>query len=253
LILGDNLDEFTVQVHHGGSFVGFGHLRSYVDGKTLWLDDMLMELQYPKTPNLKYYWLLPGKELADGLRVIHGDADTNAMCSVVGRIKNLVVYFNHGDTDNSAPWDDIVSNPITQLPKVVSPVKVQYREKKEEKIPNFYKNLSPSKEQSNNSVAESGSDNEGSEDSDFWDSENELDDGDDDLFVDHVDEDVVVEGIGNTKKIGNVKKAKGCRLKVDRAAMIEELSTDDEEELCDNPTRDNSVLSPKPLLLVIKR
>jgi hypothetical protein len=26
-----------------------------------------------------------------------------------------------------------------------------------------------------------------------------------------------------------------------------------EEEQCDNPTRDNSVLSPKPLHLVIKR
>uniref|UniRef100_K3Y2L8 Uncharacterized protein n=1 Tax=Setaria italica TaxID=4555 RepID=K3Y2L8_SETIT len=66
-------------------------------------DDMLMELQYPKTPNLKYYWLLLGKEFADGLRFIHGDADTNAMCSVVGRIKNLVVYFDHDDSVISAP------------------------------------------------------------------------------------------------------------------------------------------------------
>jgi hypothetical protein len=32
-----------------------------------WLDDMVKNLGYPKTPNLKYYWLLPGKEIDDGM------------------------------------------------------------------------------------------------------------------------------------------------------------------------------------------
>ncbi|XP_039839041.1 uncharacterized protein LOC120699203 isoform X2 [Panicum virgatum] len=104
---GDSPEEFSVEVHHGGGFIGFGHLRLYVDGKVswfdhceadswskFWLDDMLEKLGYPETPNLKYYWLLPGKDLSDGLRIIIGDADTNVMCSVVDRIKNLVVYFD---------------------------------------------------------------------------------------------------------------------------------------------------------------
>ncbi|XP_039839042.1 uncharacterized protein LOC120699203 isoform X3 [Panicum virgatum] len=103
----DSPEEFSVEVHHGGGFIGFGHLRLYVDGKVswfdhceadswskFWLDDMLEKLGYPETPNLKYYWLLPGKDLSDGLRIIIGDADTNVMCSVVDRIKNLVVYFD---------------------------------------------------------------------------------------------------------------------------------------------------------------
>jgi hypothetical protein len=36
--IGDNPDEFTVEVRHGGFFVGSGHLRSYVDGKISWFD-----------------------------------------------------------------------------------------------------------------------------------------------------------------------------------------------------------------------
>ena len=106
-VVGGSPEEFSVEVHHGGGFIGFGHLTSYVDGKVswfdhceadswskFWLNDMLEKLGYPETPNLKYYWLLPGKDLSDGLRIIIGDADTNVMCSVVDRIKNLVVYFD---------------------------------------------------------------------------------------------------------------------------------------------------------------
>ena len=29
-------EEFSVEVHHGGFFVGHGHLRSYVNGKVAW-------------------------------------------------------------------------------------------------------------------------------------------------------------------------------------------------------------------------
>jgi hypothetical protein len=36
--IGDSGDEFTVEINHGGFFVGFGKLRSYVDGKVSWFD-----------------------------------------------------------------------------------------------------------------------------------------------------------------------------------------------------------------------
>ncbi|CAN6291912.1 unnamed protein product [Urochloa humidicola] len=65
---GESNEEFTVEIHHGGFFVGFGQLRSYVDGKvnwfdhcevdtwsTLWLDDMVQELGYPKDQSVKFY------------------------------------------------------------------------------------------------------------------------------------------------------------------------------------------------------
>uniref|UniRef100_K3ZCW6 PB1-like domain-containing protein n=1 Tax=Setaria italica TaxID=4555 RepID=K3ZCW6_SETIT len=237
---GDNPDEFTIKVHHGGFFVGFGHLRSFVNGKvscfdhcevdtwsTLWLDDMVENLGYPKTPNLKYYWLLPRKKIAGGLRVIVGDADTNAMCSVVDRIKNLVVYLDHDDTVISGSWDDVIVNPIAELPEVPSPVKNNDREK----LPEFYRNLSPCQSTHADEEEDNISDQD-SEDSNFFDSDNEVDDGDDDLFVDYVDEDVMDEGIFGSKNTARAKKAKGSRLKgVEHLLIAELLSDDDYEEL----------------------
>lgn len=213
--VGPNSEEFTVEIHHGGFFVGVGQLRTYLDEKVdwfdycevdtwlkLWLEDMLEQLGYSKVQELKCFWLLPGKELADGLRIIAVDSDTNAMCSVVDRVKNLVVYSDHEDAILSTVWDDVVLNPVAQLSKVVSPVKVVHTGKKPtEKLPNFYKNLSPME-------VNSGTE-EDSEDSDFLDSDNDLDDGDDDLFVDHVDDDVLDEGM--IKK--SSKKVKGSRLR----------------------------------------
>ncbi|TVU17997.1 hypothetical protein EJB05_34062, partial [Eragrostis curvula] len=82
-------DLFSVEIHHGGLFVGQGVNRAYIDEKvdwfdncetdtwsSLWLEDFALELGYEKSPNLKTYWLLPGKTLADGLRIISTDADT---------------------------------------------------------------------------------------------------------------------------------------------------------------------------------
>ena len=80
----------------GFFFVGSGQLRSYMDGKVfwydfcdantwspLWFDDFVEEHGYDKTERLRIYWLLPGKELADGLRVISSDSDTLVMVSIV--------------------------------------------------------------------------------------------------------------------------------------------------------------------------
>jgi len=91
-----------LEIHHGGFFVGHGALRSYVDGKVSWIDgcevdtwsplwfhDFVAMLGYEKNPNFKIYWLLPEKDLADGLRVISSDADTNLMVSVVDKVKTL--------------------------------------------------------------------------------------------------------------------------------------------------------------------
>jgi hypothetical protein len=44
------------------------------------------------------YWLLSGKELADGLRIVTNDSNTNAMASVVGKVKTLVVYIDHDES-----------------------------------------------------------------------------------------------------------------------------------------------------------
>uniref|UniRef100_K3YET2 SWIM-type domain-containing protein n=1 Tax=Setaria italica TaxID=4555 RepID=K3YET2_SETIT len=123
----------------------------------------------------------------------------------VDRIKNLVVCLDHDDTIISGPWDDVTVNLIAELPKVLSPVKVQHIEKNDrEKLPEFYK--------------------KSNEDSDFFDSDNEVD-GDDDLFVDHVD--VMDEGIFRSKNTTRAKKAKGSRMKGEEHSLTAELSSND--------------------------
>jgi len=67
------------------------------------------ELHYPKSAAFKIYWLLPGKDLSDGLRIIAEDKDTMVMASVVNRHRNLVVYFDHDNNFAGINWDDIVS------------------------------------------------------------------------------------------------------------------------------------------------
>ena len=69
------------------------------------------------------------------------------MCLVVDRLKNLPVYIDHEDTLARISWDDIVSNPISQLPKVFSPAKVQHIEVQHgERLTNFYKDRKKAKD-----------------------------------------------------------------------------------------------------------
>ena len=43
---------------------------------------------------VKVYWLLPSKQLHDGLRIIESDADTLVMKQIVGRVNNFMLYLD---------------------------------------------------------------------------------------------------------------------------------------------------------------
>ncbi|EEC79499.1 hypothetical protein OsI_20564 [Oryza sativa Indica Group] len=92
-------EEFSIEMHHGGFFMGNGVNRAYVDGRVswfdhcesdswslLWVDDFIEELGYEKSDNTKIYWLLHGKQLSDGLRRVKCDADTNSIVALVPRV-----------------------------------------------------------------------------------------------------------------------------------------------------------------------
>ena len=66
--VGNSGDQFNIEVHHGGFFVGYGDMRSYVDEKIdffddleadtwslLWFDDFVEQLGYQKNDRLKFY------------------------------------------------------------------------------------------------------------------------------------------------------------------------------------------------------
>lgn len=219
--VGTNSDQFIIEVHHGGFFVGQGLNRAYVDEKVnwfdycevdswspLWIDDFVEQLHYQKNEALKVYWLLPGRDLSDGLRVVSSDSDTLVMVSVVNKVKNYVLYLDHDDNITGINWDDIVANPTT-LPKVMSPQKVQsVGNKQSEKLPDFCANLNSRTDDvvEPHTTTESGLGNCSEEDPEFVDSDNELEDDDDDLFDDHVDEEVVDEGVAKGKSIVKAKE-----------------------------------------------
>ncbi|CAO2142725.1 unnamed protein product [Urochloa humidicola] len=101
--------KFSVEVHHGGVFCGIGADCAYVGGKCdwfdnvdadswsyYWIEEFVMMLDYGFSPrNLKVCWLLPDKELSDGLRIIESDQDTQAMRAIVDKVKTFVLFFDH--------------------------------------------------------------------------------------------------------------------------------------------------------------
>jgi hypothetical protein len=210
--IGYSGDEFTVEINHTGFFVGFGKLRSYVDGKVSWFDhceshiwltllfdDFFEELGYEKSEDLKVYWLLPGKGLDDGLRVIILDLDTIAMCSMVDRVKNLVLYFDHANNVGGLYWDDVVANPTVSLPKFLSPVKAQpIKDREAEKLLDFYDDFNPATEVDCLVISSD-------EDSNLVDTDNKVVVGDADIAAHNEDED---DGYQCCCKI---KVEKGCR------------------------------------------
>ena len=188
--------------------------------------------------------MLPRKSLADGLRILLEDKDTNAMASVVSKFKNFVVYFDHVDIANGVNWDDIAANPVADISKVLSPHKVQYvPQKVGEKLPIFYANLEKRKvHQFETTAGESSgptdSTTEGESDG-FHDSDNEIEDGDDDILNSFVEIDEDEPNVTRPSK--DSKKAKDSRLKpfvVPRPDLTSgEEETDDESlELPDYDT-----------------
>ena len=188
---------------------------------------------------IQFYWLLPGKDLSDGLRIIATDQDANVMVSVVHKVRNLLVYADlHGSMD-SVDWDDIVVNPVNQLPKVLSPQKVVYEKNSVVKLPVFYTDVNKGRVdqggQNKDRVGQAGPSQEpdGDEEEEFVDSDYDIGDGDDDLLKDAIDLEVP-EVKGNKKAKGNQLKG----IEVTGAIVLHDNADTDDDDVLELPESD---------------
>uniref|UniRef100_A0A452YRV5 MADS-box domain-containing protein n=3 Tax=Aegilops tauschii subsp. strangulata TaxID=200361 RepID=A0A452YRV5_AEGTS len=98
------------RLYEFSSATRFGKSKSYVDGKDvvfdgcevdtwspLWLTDFMQQLGYSDQLNYILYWLLPGKNLADGLRIVDCDTDTLHMTAVVPKFQYFQLFVDHKD------------------------------------------------------------------------------------------------------------------------------------------------------------
>jgi hypothetical protein len=147
--------KFSVEVHHGGFFVGKGVNLTYLDEKICWFDNldrrtlrndciyyMLAQLNYPDHEKIMY-WCPPGKTLADMVEIIL-EADCQKMAKASVHSKVLVLFVRHIRKADMQEEDDIVFKGCPVLPKVIlSPLsKDKIMEMKSEKLSGSSNNAS---------------------------------------------------------------------------------------------------------------
>ena len=127
----------SVQINHGGYFLGRGSNRSYVNAHVVWYDELhevtwsplvveniVEEIGWEMAGILKVYYLIPILSITqNGLREIRGDADTDQMLTFLSLgHKSFSLYLDHDNSlDSNRYGDDVVNFPITHLPPVFSP------------------------------------------------------------------------------------------------------------------------------------
>ena len=81
----------------------------------------MQQLGYSDQSKHVIYWLLPGKNLADGLRIVDCDTDTLHMTAVVPKFQYFQLFVDHKDMAFDNVMDDIHVSGTPELPLVLSP------------------------------------------------------------------------------------------------------------------------------------
>ncbi|CAM0905890.1 unnamed protein product [Alopecurus aequalis] len=222
---------FSVEIHHGSYFLGIGPNRSYVSGSVIWNDhldsenlsaavlgDMIEEIGYEMQGRIKVHFCTPLLAInRNGLRpLITEDAIVTLLKFVSIGYPCISLYLDHDESMNAIDRDDVVHNPVAQLPPVISPVKPVHVQLEEEPVHVPIQVIYPDdggpvctrgglRNRGKKPIEITDGDDEqgqetnvsdGDKDPDYTDSDYDITGGDDDLYVDNVD----VEGEMHRKK-----------------------------------------------------
>jgi hypothetical protein len=202
LIAGQETDLFTVQVVHNGFFCGLRDYLEYISesydhfdnciGDT-WslsrINEILRRLGCERDCRLQVYWLLPGKDLRDGLVLIEKQSDIRAMIQASKTEKQLVLFIDHtnfiqglrGDVYERArigQRNASITPTVVASASVVASARAEASSSSSVQIPE------------NDIMQIEDSDDSDSEDFEFIDSDFDAAEGDDDLFADNIDKSV---------------------------------------------------------------
>jgi hypothetical protein len=271
LVTGHCSSYFTVEIIHGGCFVGTGSRRSYVSGHSVWYDNvdsvtwsplmienLVEDMGYEMAGRITVHYCVPHLSIGrNGLREISSEADTQTMVEFVASGNHfLKLYLDHDDSlkarDREAMRNrevDMLSSQDSQFidedAHVSEEVLVTMKNNQEttDSVTDRSrkrKNLASVTERDEGDV---GNDTDDDEDLDFdpkdiVDSEFDISDADDDLFEDNVDnwDDEVKIPKGHGKE-----KAKAVKLQARDVICKEE---EDEEHDLWAPEEDNSDMLP---------
>ena len=133
------INNFSVQINHGGFFVGQGRNRSYVDGRAIWYDqvervtwspimieNLVEELGYEMAGRLKVFYRVPILTLStNGLRAITDDEQAGRMLMFLDIGHHFFsIYLDHDDSFwANLSEDDVVNHPRASLTLVFNPTR----------------------------------------------------------------------------------------------------------------------------------
>ncbi|XP_044343151.1 uncharacterized protein [Triticum aestivum] len=198
---GEDTQLFSVEFEHNGIFIGQGTTtnRSYTNiGCThdafdychvdTWSLGMvkycLSRLDYdPTDPLVKVYWVLPGKDIMDGLVCVETEEAIAAMVTASKEAKTLDVIVDKENKIRTLYGDDVILNRCPTLPRKL-PRSGQFGEGTSG---SYAEEAREEEETGEEEAGESGEAKDAQTDSDFYESDFDCEDGDDDLFAENVD------------------------------------------------------------------
>ncbi|KAM0835604.1 hypothetical protein ACQ4PT_062835 [Festuca glaucescens] len=129
---------FSVEINHGGYFLGEGKNISYVSGVSQWFDqvdsvtwsalmleNLIEDMGYEMSGRITMHYCDTFLSVSsDGLRKIRGDEECQAMLSFLGMGQHFFsLFLDHDDSLRARNWDDVVDFLVIDLPPVISPAK----------------------------------------------------------------------------------------------------------------------------------